>query len=118
MTISHPEVLNLPFLAHLRERAKLEFVSQIEASRDPYIRQAQTILNLPEYRNAQSIPPCVTSMLEAAKQSAASITPRVSVKKTAELLLRDQHIQEWNTTLDELTVQSKFKDVVRLEEES
>ena len=57
-------------------------------------------------------------MLEAAKQSVASITQGVSVKKTAKFLLRDQHIQEWNNTLDGLTVQSKFKDVVMLEEEN
>ena len=30
--VFHPEVLNLPFLPHLREKAKLAFVSQIEAS--------------------------------------------------------------------------------------
>ena len=79
----HPEVLNLPFLPHLRERFKLTFVSQIEASWDPYIREAKAILNLPEYRNAQSIPPCVISTLQTAKQSVSSITPRVSIKKTA-----------------------------------
>ena len=47
--IFHPEVLNLLFLPYLKERAKLAFVSQIEATKDPYIRQAQAILNLPEY---------------------------------------------------------------------
>ena len=116
--IFHPEVLNLPFLPHLRERAKLAFVSQIEASKDPYIRQALDILNLPEYRNAQSIPPCVISTLQAAKQSISSITPRMSIKKTAKILLKDHHIQQWNSALDQLTVQSKFKDVVMLEEEN
>ena len=93
-------------------------MSEIEDSRDPYIRQAQDILNLPKYRNAQSIPSRVTDMLETAKQSVASITPRVSVKKTAKFLLHDQHIKEWNNTLDRLTVQRKFKDVFMLEEEN
>ena len=54
--IFHPKVLNLPFLPQLRERAKLAFVSQIEAFKDGYIRQALAILSLPEYRNARSIP--------------------------------------------------------------
>ena len=64
---------------------KLAFVSQIEASiaRDPYISEVQAILNLPEYRNAQLIPPHVLSMLQTAEQSISSITPRVSVEKTA-----------------------------------
>ena len=56
VAVFHPEVLNLPFFPHLREKVKLAFVSEIEESRDPYIRQAQDILNLPEYKNAQSIP--------------------------------------------------------------
>ena len=35
VAIFHPELLNLPFFPHLRERMKLAFVSQIEASRGP-----------------------------------------------------------------------------------
>ena len=38
--------------------------------------------------------------------------------KTAKSLLRDQHTQEWNNNLDDLTVQSEFKDVAMLEEEN
>ena len=57
-------------------------------------------------------------MLEANKQSVASITPRVSVTKVAKLLLQDEHVQEWSNTLDQLTVQSEFDNMVMLEEES
>ena len=64
--IFHPEVLNFQFLPHLRERSKLAFASQIETSNNPDIRQEQTILNLPEYKNAQLIPPHVISTLQAA----------------------------------------------------
>ena len=53
-------------------------------------------------------------MLEAAKQSVATITPKASIKKTAIALLRDLHVQKWNDILDELTVQ---RDVILLEEE-
>ena len=50
-------------------------------------------------------------MLEAAKQSITSITPRASITRV-KCLLRDQHVQDWNDILDELTVQNKFKDVL------
>ena len=86
--------------------------------RDTYIKKVVAILNLPEYRNGQPIPSHAISTLQAAKQPVYSITPRLSVKKTAKFPLGDQHIQEWNNTLDHLTVQSKFKDVVIVVEEN
>ena len=72
-----------------------------------------------QLQNAQSVPPWVTGTLEAAKKSVVSIILKViSINKTAKFLFRHQHAQEWNNTLDELGVQSKFKDVVMLEEEN
>ena len=43
-SIFHTEVLNLPFFSHMREKAELAFVSQIEATKDPQIRQALAML--------------------------------------------------------------------------
>ena len=43
------------------------------------------------------------------KQNVLSIT---------KLLFRDQHVKEWHNTLNHLTVQSKFNDVLIVEEEN
>ena len=74
---------------------------------------------MPEYQNVQSIPPAVINTLDAAKQSIATIHPKAIAKKLiADFFLKDHHTQEWNDTLDDLSVQNKFKDVVKLEVEN
>ena len=113
--IFHPEVLNLPFLPHLRDRTKL---SQIEASKDPHIQQALCILRSSEYQEAQSIPSRVCSVLEAARHSIATITPKANLRDVARFLPKEDHIKKMDDALEDLTVQGKFKDVVKLEEEN
>ena len=75
-SVFHPEVLNLPFLPQLRERAKLAFVSQVEATKDPLIKQALVVIQTPEYQQLQSIPIQCISVLEAAKRSVLLSTPK------------------------------------------
>ena len=115
-SVFHPEVLNRPFLPQLRERAKLAFVSQVEATKDPLIKQALVVIQTPEYQQLQSIPTQCISVLEAAKRSVASINPKANLKKAAQSILKEHHAEQWSSTLDDLLVQSKFKDIISLEE--
>ena len=45
--------------------------------------------------------PRVISTPQADKESVSSITPRMSIIKTAKILLKNHHIQEWNNALDQ-----------------
>ena len=97
---------------------KLSFVTQIETSKDPCIKQVLSILRSSEYYEAQSIPSSVCSILEAARHSIATITPSVSLNGVARFLLKEDHIREVDDILEDWTVQGKFKDMIKVEEEN
>ena len=60
-------------------------------------------------------------MLLTARESISQVTNSSrppSIKSIMTKSLREQHNDYWNSSLDHLTVQSKFKDIIDLEPES
>ena len=52
-TLFHPEVLNFPFLPHVREFAKLSMLCAIDHSSDAVINELACLLSDPEFRKRQ-----------------------------------------------------------------
>ena len=70
--------LKLSFLPHLNENTKLSFMSQIEASKDIYIREIQFYFTKTSYKELLSIPPNFFRALKSAKLSITSINPEAN----------------------------------------
>jgi len=110
-TVFHPDVLNLPFLPHLKESAKLSYILAVERSVDPLIVELRhsVIANHPD------IPSTIFDSLSAAKASVANIRS-ATFKNHARHHLRSTHTEHWNSSFEPLTVQNKFLDIVTLEQ--
>jgi len=54
-TVFHPDVLNLPFLPHVKESAKLLYLLAVERSVDPMIVELCHSLLLAEFQDATSV---------------------------------------------------------------
>ena len=116
-TVFHPDVLNLPFLPQLREQAKMSMITAIELSKDEHIKQCLSLLSDPGFLSRNEISQNVKSALNAAKMSVSETSNALSARLKSEMKqsIRQNHIAHWNSTLDHLQVQSKFKDIVALE---
>ena len=110
-TVFHPDVLNLPFLPHLKESAKLSYILAVERSVDPIIVELQHSLLSNVFQDA---PDVVFDALSAAKSSVSNIHSS-TFKSKVRTSLRSSHVRYWNSTLEPLTVQNKFLDIVALE---
>ena len=120
-SIFHPEVLKLPFLPHCQESAKSSLVSSIESSKDPLVKECVALLFDPEFISRNQFPTECPTFLQRARDSISRATDSSrppSVKSIISKSLHQKHTDAWNTSLDQLQVQSKFKDVVALEPES
>ena len=115
--VYHPEVLNLPFLPQCRERAKLSMVSALEFASDPAIKECLILLKDPEFLKRIDIPKDTCTILESARESISS-TSKTAIKRRAKEILHHHQAEFWNSTLDPLVVQSKFKDIILLEPQS
>ena len=116
-TAYHPEVLNLPFLPHCRQQAKLSMVGALEFSSDPTIKECLTLLKDPEFLKWLDIPSDTRTILESAHESISSIT-KTTIKRKAKEILYQHQAEYWNSTFTPLEVQSKFKDIILLEPQS
>ena len=113
-TIFHPEVLKLPFLPQLK-------ITTIELSKDKHIKECLSLISDPGFILRNEIPQNTQSVLNAAKTSSISEASNVSsvcLKSEVKLSVRRNHVAYWNSSLDCLQVQSKFKDIVTLERSS
>ena len=108
-TIFHPDVLNLPFLPHLKESAKLSYILAVEWSVDPLIVELRHSV----VANSLDISSNVFDSLSAAKASVANIRS-ATVKNHARDHLHSTHIEHWDSSFEPLTVQNKFLDIVSL----
>ena len=120
-SIFHPEVLKLQFLPHCQESAKSSLVSSIESSKDPLVKECVALLFDPEFISRNQFPTECPTFLQRARDSISHATDSSrppSVKSIISKSLHQKHTDAWNTSLDQLQVQSKFKDVVALEPES
>ena len=55
MTVFHLDVLDLPFLPHFKESAKLSFILAIECSVDPLITELWQSLLTPNYQDVSEV---------------------------------------------------------------
>ena len=114
-SIFHPEVLNLPFLPHYQESAKLvSLVSSVETSKDPLVKECVALVFHPEFVARNQFPSKCPSLLKMARESisqAKGSSKPPSVKTVLKKSLHKQHTDFWNSSLDQLQVQSKFKDI-------
>ena len=114
-SIFHPDVLNLPFLPHCQEAAKISLVTSVEASKDPLVRECTSLLLDSEFVSRNQLPEECPSMLLTARESISQVTNSSrppSIRSIMAKSLREQHNDYWNSSLDHLTVQSKFKDIL------
>ena len=111
-TVFHPSVLDLPFLPHFKECAKLSYVLTIECSSDPLIVELHHSLLTSD---SQFISDAVCDALSAAKASVSNIHS-ATFAKAACCNLRSSHVSYWDSTFESLTVQNKFLDIVDLEQ--
>ena len=70
-TVFHPDVLDLPFLPHFKESAKLSFILAVEHSIDPLITELRQSLLTPD---CQDVPVAVFDALSAAKAAVSNAT--------------------------------------------
>ena len=97
-TIFHPDVLNLPFLPHLRLQAKMSMITAIELSKDKHITECLSLLSDPSFLSRNDIPRNACSVFEAAKKSLAE-TSRAStacLKIKVQQSVRHNHASYWN----------------------
>ena len=111
-TVFYPDVLDLPFLSHLKESAKLSYILAVERSVDPIIVKLRHSLLSNDFQDA---PDVVFDALSAAKSSVSNIHSS-TFKSKARTILWSSHVCYWNSTLEPMTVQNKFLDIVALEQ--
>ena len=104
-------MLNLPFVPHLKESAKLSYILAVERSVDPLIVElCHSVL-----ANSLDISSNVFDSLSAAKASIAKFC--CNLKNHARDHLHSTHIEHWDSSFEPLTVQNKFLDIVTLEQD-
>ena len=95
----------------------MSMISAIELSKDEHITECLSLLSDPSFLSRNDIPRNACSVFEAAKKSlgetsrASTACLKIKVKQS----VRHNHASYWNSTLDRLQVQSKFKIIVALE---
>ena len=90
-SIFHPEVLNLPFLTHYQESAKLSLVSSVETFKDPLVK---ALLFYPEFIARNQFRSECSSPLQMARESISQVTESSkppSVKTVLKKSLHKQH---------------------------
>jgi len=107
--VFHPGVLDLPFLPHFKESAKLSYILAIERSSDPLIAELHNSLLISD---SYDVPMGICNALSAAKTSVSNIHS-ATFAKVARNNLKSSHVGCWNPRL---TVQNKFLDIVKLEQ--
>ena len=117
VAVYHPEVLQLPFIPHCRERSKLSLVSALVFASDPATKECLILLTDPEFLKRIDIPRDTCTILDSARRSISSTT-KTAIKQKARVILHQCQAEFWNSTLTPLLFQSKFKDIILLETQS
>jgi len=109
--VFHPDVLDLPFLPHFKESAKLYFILAIERSTDPLIIELRQSFFTTDHLGVSDV---VFDALSTAKASIYNI--KSTFKNASRSNLRTCRVNFWESRLETLTVQNKFLDIVSLEQ--
>ena len=108
-----PSVLNLPCPPDLKIKAKLSYLSAIIKSKDPLLSDPFSLLNNNKNRTALDFPSSCLSILDEARENISSL-PKIK-GFFSKRIVSDSKMR-WDRHLDSLQVQSKFKDIVALED--
>ena len=109
-TVFHLDVLDLPFLPHFKESAKLSFILAIERSVNPLITELRQSFLTPGH---QGVSDTVFDALSTAKASVSDINS-ATFRNTSRKNLRTCYVNYWEAQLESLFVQNKFLDIVTL----
>ena len=95
----------------------MSMITAIELSKDKQIRECLSVLSDPGFLLRNKIPQNALSVLNAAKMSISETSNCSSARLKSEVKqsVCRNHVAHWNSTLNPLQVQSKFKDIVVLE---
>ena len=112
-SLFHPDVLNLPYIPHEHEKAKLRLLASASLSSDANINSLESLITSPEFIESQLIPSNSVQVL-------TSHGPPTLKKELTKLysVLKKTHSDSWNSHLESLSVQRKFLEVIPLEAES
>ena len=95
----------------------MSMITAIELSKDKHIQECLSLLSDPGFLSRNEIPQNTQSVLNATKMSISETSNCSSARLKSEVKqsVHCNHVAHWNGTLDQLQVQSKFKDTVVLE---
>ena len=112
-SLFHPQVLNLPYLPHQLEKAKLRFLASTTLSSDHNVQALAAIVCDPQFIESEDIPRNSADLLRSCQ-----LPKKKSAMKKLYTALTDRHATEWNNHLESLSVQGKFLELIPLELES
>ena len=115
--LHHPAVLNIPFLESYSTAAKLSYLSAVTVSDDPLIEEIASLHSSSAFQKDNSVSPATVNALSLAKNSLADIN-RITLPKTSKAILTNSETQKWDDHLSKLTVQNKFSDACKLEQDN
>ena len=95
----------------------MSMITANELSKDKHIQEFLSLLSDPGFLSRNKIPQNIQSVLNATKLSISKTSNCSSARLKSEVKqsVHRNHVAHWNSTLDHLQVQSKFKDIVILE---
>ena len=119
-SIFHLAVTNFPYLPHVQEKAKLSLLSHghIRLSQDRNIVEMEDMILEPEFAKRESIPLRSLETLSSKPPSVSLPTHAKALMRSLNSSLTKEHAAYWSHHLESLLVQSKFLDVVILEQQS
>ena len=111
-------MLKLPYIPHTLEKAKLKCLSTITSSLDPAVSELQNCADI--VRNSLSVPNTCLEVFTSIVESVSKDTPHYSrhINRSCRFELTERHQNLWNSHLNSLQVQSKFCDIVKLEQDN
>ena len=84
-SLFHPDVLNLPYLPHQLEKAKLCFLAAISMSQDQNINSLASLINDPQFVSQEQIPSNTKKVVDSHQLP----TKKVDLKHLYHALHRD-----------------------------
>ena len=109
--LHHPAVLNIPFLESYSTAAKLPYLSAVTVSDDPLIASLHSSSAF-QKDNGVSL-----ATLSLGKNSLSNIN-RITLPKASKAIWTNSETQKWDDHLSKLTVQNKFSDACKLEQDN
>ena len=110
--IHHPSVINLPTISYQKNKAKLALLSTLTCSTDPAILELSSLIASQSYLENVGITKEMKSLHQMLDAGQGKKALKSAIRR--HLLTEEKHT--WNKKLQSLEVQSKFSQVIKLEE--